>query len=275
MTEREYSRPSRTSRLGIVGTLAGLALSAIACNNNLPGADRNQNLSASTPTYSNNSSGSTKVSYKTSDFSTDSDEVLLARMILGEAGNCSHLERVAVGYTAVNRANDGKKWNGETLREALLWRKKYSCFNFGDSNRTILMNPDKYSPETFRDCLKASEEILSGKISDPTNGATHYYSPEGMRKIRIDKIKNEMNKLKNEHKPLIKKLEKAKKTKANKRKLNAFRNYLNHNIYEFEEELEKARTEAPPKPYWAKPPLHEIGRINVGFFKKSKHVFYK
>jgi hypothetical protein len=115
--------------------------------------------------------------YETNDFKLDNDEVLLARMIYGEARNCSDSEKAAVAYTAVNRANDGKKWNGTTLREAILKPKQYSCFNPEDPNRASLMDPMKHEPEAFERCLAVARGVLSGDIKDPV-GATHYFNPD-------------------------------------------------------------------------------------------------
>ena len=119
--------------------------------------------------------------YKTSDFSDDSDEVTLARMIFGEARSCEDLERVAVGYTAVNRANDGKKWNGETVKEAVLKPWQYSCFNENDPNREKLMNPQMYDEKSFRECLDIARGVLSGERKDVSEGATHYFNPQYAR----------------------------------------------------------------------------------------------
>jgi N-acetylmuramoyl-L-alanine amidase len=135
--------------------------------------------------------------YKTKDFSNDSDRVLLARMIFGEARGCSEIEKIAVAYTAMNRLRDGKKWNGERIREVILCPFQYSCFNSEDKNREKLMNPESGEPEAWKECLKISERVLSREISDPTKGATHYFNPEhanpnwkdSMRKI--GKIKTE------------------------------------------------------------------------------------
>ena len=119
-----------------------------------------------------------KPNYKVSDFLGDSDEVLLARMVFGEARNCSEVERVAIAYTVINRANDGKIWNGETIREAILKPKQYSCFNENDVNRDKLMDPETYDPKSFGECLDVAKKVLSGEFEDPTNGATHYFNPK-------------------------------------------------------------------------------------------------
>ena len=112
--------------------------------------------------------------YKTSDFYQDSDEVLLARMLLGECEGCSPEEKIAVAYTSINRINDNKKWNGETLKEVILKPYQYSAFNEGINGK--LKDPLRYNSEEFLKCLKLSEEILAGKYQDPL-GATHYLNP--------------------------------------------------------------------------------------------------
>jgi len=109
-------------------------------------------------------------------FSADSDEVLLARMLFGEARNCSDEEMIDVAYTAVNRANDGKRWNGETLREAILKPWQYSCFNSGDPNLPKLKDPKKYDPESWERCLRIARGVVSGEYEDKNKGATHYFA---------------------------------------------------------------------------------------------------
>ncbi len=113
--------------------------------------------------------------YKTDDFYKDTDEMLLARMLLGETEDCSEIEKIAVAYTAINRTNDGKKWNGETLQEVILKPYQYSAFN--ENLNAKLKNPMTYNLNEFEICLELAKEILAGKYSDPTKGATHYLNP--------------------------------------------------------------------------------------------------
>ena len=119
--------------------------------------------------------------YATTNFVNDSETVLLARMIFGEARSCVDLEKIAVAYTTINRATDGKKWNGETVKDAILKPNQYSCFNRGDANRRKIMDPEKYDAMAFERCLEIAEKVLSGKYDDPTNGATHYFNPKSAR----------------------------------------------------------------------------------------------
>lgn len=130
------------------------------------------------------------ISYKSADhtFSADSDEVLLARLIFGEARNCTANERAAIGYTVVNRMNDGKKYNGEgSVRDVALKANRdkktkklvhlYSCFADSDPNKEKMIDPERYDPESFYECLNVAQGVLNGSISDPTQGATLYYNP--------------------------------------------------------------------------------------------------
>ena len=210
--------------------------------------------------YQDSTSNPKTCTYRTENFEKDSDEVLLARMIFGEARNSSYLEKVAVGYTAVTRARDGKKWNGETIKEVILKHSKkgvhqYSCFNRSDPGRKRMQDPEKYSPKAFDECLRAARDVLEGKVADPTGGATHYYSPEGMRAIRIQKIEKKY------------KIQKLEKKKASKKVIARVKQ-------QYQTELKKTKTEEPAPPYWAKS-MHRIGKIDVGTGQLSDHVFYK
>ncbi len=123
--------------------------------------------------------------YRISNFNEDPDQILLARMLLGEAEECSKIEKIAVAYTAINRANDNKKWNGETLKEAILKPYQYSCFN--KEYNQPLKNPMSYNQKEFISCLNLAEKILAGEYKDPTDGATYYYNPSKIKKPRWTK----------------------------------------------------------------------------------------
>jgi len=103
-----------------------------------------------------------------------SDTALLARMLFGEARNCSRQEKVAVAYTALNRAKDGKKWNGSTIEEAILKKYQYSCFNQSDPNRRKLIHPARYDRKAWIECLDVADEVLRKKAT--RYEATHYHT---------------------------------------------------------------------------------------------------
>lgn len=116
------------------------------------------------------------VNYKTTNFSTDSDEVLLARMIFGEARGCSDKEKIAVAYTALNRV-EKKSWYGKDLKGVILKPWQYSCFNENDPNREKLKDPETQEPVAWKRCLEIAKGVLNKEYADPTRGATHYFNP--------------------------------------------------------------------------------------------------
>jgi hypothetical protein len=114
--------------------------------------------------------------YHVKNFEDDPNHILLARMLLGEAEDCSKIEKIGIAYTAITRANNGLKWDGETLRGAILAPYQYSAFN--SEFNAKLKNPLIYNPKEFIEDIALSQEILSGKYQDPTGGATHYINPD-------------------------------------------------------------------------------------------------
>ncbi len=103
-------------------------------------------------------------------------------MIFGEARNelSPDLLREAVGSVVRNRVESNITWWGNTYHEVITKKSQFSAFNESDKNRIFIEDPlhtgntiDKLS---WRDIYEISGRILSGEISDPTNGADHYYS---------------------------------------------------------------------------------------------------
>lgn len=115
-----------------------------------------------------------QINYAVKDFSGDTETILLARMLYGEARNCSNNERIAIAYTALNRNKDGKKWNGENdLKKVILCPYQYSAFNENDPNRKKLMDPQG---KEWDECLDVAQGVLSGKYKNSVEGATHYHT---------------------------------------------------------------------------------------------------
>ncbi len=100
---------------------------------------------------------------------------LLARMIYGEARSCNAEERIAIGYTAINRLKAG--YYGDTLHEVVLARWQYSCFNNNDPNLDKLLKPTQQGfgeRKAWRLCVKNAYGILAQRLPDYGKGATHY-----------------------------------------------------------------------------------------------------
>lgn len=136
------------------------------------------------PKYQNNEIRKiTANNYKTR-IIKDSEVVLLAKLLYGEARSLSEEEAAMIGLTAVNRSKDKIKANGTSLEGAILAKGQYNCFdNDGSKNSKETKNPSKYDIESWARSLKLSKKILEGEFNYLNGGQTHYYHPKSVKKI--------------------------------------------------------------------------------------------
>ena len=118
-------------------------------------------------------------------------------MLYGEARELlkeeDQKEAIMIGFTAVNRANDSIEGNGKSIKEAILKKYQYSCFNSNDPNLKELKNPEKYDPKSWEKALSLSEKILEGKFAHLNYGQDHYHtkkiaSPKWAKSPRMKKV---------------------------------------------------------------------------------------
>ena len=102
----------------------------------------------------------------------ESDEIILARMLFGEGRSVSVGERIAMGFTPINRFKNSM---AKSLAEVILSPKQYSCFNPKDPNLKKVLNPEKYDPKAWEKSLGISEAILEGEYDYANFGPTHYH----------------------------------------------------------------------------------------------------
>lgn len=132
----------------------------------------NKTLSESISFYS--SPREIYVSPLSEDFASDSDEVLLARLLYGEARGASREVKYAIANVVLNRA-ERPCWWGSSVREVILAPRQFSCFNLDDVNRRKLLDPLRYDrQEVWQECRDVAREALSQR-HDMTHGATHYF----------------------------------------------------------------------------------------------------
>lgn len=107
------------------------------------------------------------------------DEDAAVRTMLTEASPGDVKGETAVGATINNRA----RATGQPPLAIVTSPNQYSAWNSGGGNGQIgpqgMARIDSGSP-AYQTALAAWRGIQSGKAADPTNGATHYYSPAGM-----------------------------------------------------------------------------------------------
>jgi spore germination cell wall hydrolase CwlJ-like protein len=109
---------------------------------------------------------------------TDNDRDILARTVWGEARGESLNGQIAVAWTIRNRVNDGnsRSWWGEGYAGVCQKPYQFSCWNRSDPNFVYLSGVKQIPFREFAQARIAADQVLDGKVPDPTGGATHYYA---------------------------------------------------------------------------------------------------
>lgn len=109
---------------------------------------------------------------------TEKDRDVLARTLWGEARGESLAGQIAVACTIRNRVNDDKtkSWWGEGYAGVCQAPYQFSCWNKNDPNYQFLINVKQIPLRELAQARIAADQVIDGKVPDPTGGATHYYA---------------------------------------------------------------------------------------------------
>lgn len=97
---------------------------------------------------------------------------IAAATIAMEASGEGQDGQLAVAFVLINRLKTGR-W-GSTLASVALARKQFSCWNEDDPNRLRMAGMKNADPAIL--AAEKALDLASSGGSDPTHGATHYYS---------------------------------------------------------------------------------------------------
>lgn len=109
---------------------------------------------------------------------SEKDRDVLARTLWGEARGESLVGQIAVAWTIRNRVNDGKarSWWGEGYTGVCQKPYQFSCWNRNDPNYASLSGAKSIPFRELAQVRIAADQVIDGKVPDPTGGATHYYA---------------------------------------------------------------------------------------------------
>lgn len=112
-------------------------------------------------------------------FWQQSEDVLLACCLFGEARGESFDAKVGVACVVRNRVHQNLRYmGGASFAGVILQPYQFSSFNFSDPNRGKLLRPLMHeSPNIWAECYRAACAVYKGNCPDVTNGALFYFSP--------------------------------------------------------------------------------------------------
>jgi len=112
------------------------------------------------------------------------EQKCLATMLYGESRGETERGMIAVAFTAVNRASN------KTVCKVVLAPKQYSIFNDNPVLRaaalSLHLEPKQKNiidKNSWKRSMKVAETVLKRKVSDPTNGSTHYVAYKSLKYI--------------------------------------------------------------------------------------------
>ncbi|MBI3335886.1 MAG: cell wall hydrolase [Candidatus Portnoybacteria bacterium] len=112
-------------------------------------------------------------------FKDDSEQMILARAIFGEARDerLSDRTRIVVGWSIRNRVEGSRR--ATSYYEVILQPKQYSAFNEEDKNRPYVEDPlhagSPLDKKAWFACYEIAGQVIRKELEDPTDGANHYY----------------------------------------------------------------------------------------------------
>ena len=106
-------------------------------------------------------------------------------MIYGEARGEGIKGKIAVAYTAANRAVK------KPVCKVVLAPKQYSIFNDNDALKAAAMSADLnplqkniIDEKSWEDSSTVAYMVINKQVKDPTMGSTHYLAPVLMAKLK-------------------------------------------------------------------------------------------
>jgi len=132
----------------------------------------------------------------TGDFSDDTDQMILARLIFGEARNQSKEAMIGIAWAVKNRLLAKRKYFGFSYHEIIQKNDgryyQFSSFIPDDPNFKLLIDPfSKNNDKTTQSWFQAYDiavTVISGSVTDPTGGATFFHSKDFSQEEFVSKI---------------------------------------------------------------------------------------
>lgn len=107
----------------------------------------------------------------------NNDFRVLAQTVYGEARGEPFLAKLAVAHVVMNRWRSGKWFAAKTIAGTAKKKWQFSSWNPGDPNREK-MEVSSMKDSVYRECAYAALGAMTGRLEDPTMGATHFHTTD-------------------------------------------------------------------------------------------------
>lgn len=114
----------------------------------------------------------------TGDLRDDPKEILLARVVYGEAGGISKLAKLAVAWSVRNRVEDSRHRWGDNYYEVMLQGKQYDSLWNKETYQKVRVLPleNELEKQAWQDSYEIVEQVIDNRVEDSSKGANHFYS---------------------------------------------------------------------------------------------------
>lgn len=104
------------------------------------------------------------------------DRDLVIRTVLSEAGDQPDIGKAAVAHVIANRMQLGR-YGGTSAPDVVLARSQFEPWSLprGDKNHPLAHSARS---KAYANAGNIVDDVFTGQSDDPTNGATHFYSPK-------------------------------------------------------------------------------------------------
>lgn len=127
----------------------------------------------------------------TGNFRDDPEEILLARLIFGEARNQSKEAKAAVGWSVRHRV-EMEVFGGNTYHAVILKSNQYTSFNTTDGNYKYIIDPlHKNNPideKSWRESYEIAGKVIKGEIEDFSGGANFFHDNSLSKKNFLKRV---------------------------------------------------------------------------------------
>src|SRR5882672_454214 len=107
-----------------------------------------------------------------------SDRDLMIRTVVGESDDQPAIGQAGVAHVIMNRLKDGR-W-GDSPAAVVLSRSQFEPWQ----TRAPELLKIKTDSDRYKKVASVVDDVIAGKIPDPTGGATHFLEPDIVRRRR-------------------------------------------------------------------------------------------